>query len=46
MAEERAMEVEAKAPLNVSQASREVPENMINPRTPSVIEETNPESIA
>jgi hypothetical protein len=40
------MEVEAKAPLRVSQASREVPENMIMPRTPSVIEETNPERIA
>jgi hypothetical protein len=40
------MEVEAKAPLNVSQASREVPENIIIPRTPSVMEETNPDIIA
>jgi hypothetical protein len=46
IAEDRAIEVEAKAPLRVSQASREVPENMIMPRTPSVIEETNPERIA
>jgi hypothetical protein len=38
--------VEAKTPLRVSQASLEVAANMIIPRTPSVIEETNPESIA
>jgi hypothetical protein len=46
MVEDQAMEVGAKATVNVSQALREVPENMIIPRTPSVIEETNPESIA
>jgi hypothetical protein len=40
------MEVEAKALLRVSQASQEVPENMIMPRTPSLIEETNPQRIA
>jgi hypothetical protein len=46
IAEVRAIEVEAKAPLKVSQASREVPANMIMPRTPSVIEETKAERIA
>jgi hypothetical protein len=46
IAEDLAMEVEAKAPLNVSQASREVLENIIIPRTPLVMEETNPDIIA
>jgi hypothetical protein len=46
IAEDLAIEVEAKAPLKVSQASREVPANIIMPRTPSVIDETNPERMA
>jgi hypothetical protein len=46
IAEDRAIEVEAKALLKVSQASREVLENMIMPITPSVIKETKPERIA
>jgi hypothetical protein len=46
IAEARAMDVEANAPLRVSQASRDVPGNMIMHNTLSVTDETNPERMA